>query len=270
MMVIVDGDVIVDKDERPPIPVLAVYAEVADAVANLVHSCWAREPDRRPSFASVSASLEEVWRLHGHGSPQLCRASTPMISIGSAPVMSTESSPADEQYETAPESLTTDVEEENMDSMTDVPLTSPGPAHLARSVVQVNANYYTEGVSVSTQVSSGVLESQDKDTPTPSPTKDLEVDTRNEENYRLLVGSNHAFHHSREFLSLKVYRMLNQNVLVFSDASSMVPDARRTWCGWIPFQAQGRVYHVVQCDRPSPELRGATPSLAVHVWVWQV
>lgn len=236
----IDGGVTLDKDERPPIPVLTGFAEVANAVSNLVHSCWVREPSHRPSFASVSASLEEVWRLQSHGSPQFRRASTPMINVGSA-LASTESSPADEQYETAPESMTTDVEEENMDSMTDVPLTSPGPGHL-------NGINHAEGMMVLTQVPSGVFEYQDKDTPTPSPTKDLDVDTRNEENYRLLVGSNHAFHKSRKFVSLKVYGMLNQNVLVLSDAPSMVPDARRTWCSRIHFQAQGRVYHVVQCD----------------------
>ncbi|KAH0826098.1 hypothetical protein J3R83DRAFT_5844 [Lanmaoa asiatica] len=190
-------ELVLDQDRRPPIPVLAGYAEVANAVVNLVHSCWVREPDRRPSFASVSSSLEGVWRLQGHDSPQIRHASTPLIDIGSALVMSTESSPADDQYETASESMTTDTEEENMDRMIDVPLTSPGPAigngNAAHYAVHVNVSNH---MKVLTQVSSGVLEDQDKDTPTPSPTKYLNVDARNEENYRLIVGSNHAFHNS--------------------------------------------------------------------------
>ena len=94
----VHGVVAVDKDEHPQIPVLAGYAGVANAVANLVHSCWVREPDRRPSSM-----------------------------IGSTLVTSSESSPADEQYETASESTTTNIEEENVDDMIDVPLTGPGP-----------------------------------------------------------------------------------------------------------------------------------------------
>ena len=270
MTVDVEGVVSVDEDERPPIPVLFEYNEVVNVVVNLVQSCWVREPDRRPSFARIAASLEEIWTVHGHGSPKFCRASRSSTNIGLAPVTSTESLPADEQYETASESMTTDIEEENADGMIDVPLTSPGPAlgncNVTRSVFHVNVNNHAEGVKVSTQVS-GIPgpEHQDNDTHILFPTNKLDVDTRNEENYRLVAGLNHAFHNSREFVSPKVYKMLNG---VSSNASSVVPDTRRTRGGWIPFQAQGRVYHVVQCDRPSPELRGATPSLAVHVWIW--
>ena len=270
MTVDVEGVVSVDEDERPPIPVLFEYNEVVNVVVNLVQSCWVREPDRRPSFARIAASLEEIWTVHGHGSPKFCRASRSSTNIGLAPVTSTESLPADEQYETASESMTTDIEEENVDGMIDVPLTSPGPAlgngNVTRSVFHVNVNNHAEGVKVSTQVS-GIPgpEHQDNDTHILFPTNKLYVDTRNEENYRLVAGLNHAFHNSREFVSPKVYKMLNG---VSSNASSVVPDTRRTRGGWIPFQAQGRVYYVVQCDRPSPELRGATPSLAVHVWIW--
>lgn len=183
MTVDIDHGVAVDKDERPPIPALAGYAEVVDAVANVVHSCWVREPDRRPSFASVAALLEEVWIHRGHNP-----ASTPMINTGSTSVASTESSPADEQYETATESMTSEAEEENMDGMMDVPLTSPGP-------VLGNGN---------------VLDHEDRDVLIHTPTNGLDVDTRSEETYRLLVGSNHAFHSSREFVFPEVYGMLNQ------------------------------------------------------------
>ena len=200
----VDVDGAVDKDERPPIPVLAEYAKVANAVTNLVHSCWVREPDRRPTFSTVACSLEEVLRLQEHDSPRIRRASTPAINIGSAPVASTESSPAAEQYETASESMTTEFEEESMDCMIDVQLTSPGPVlengnMVHSTMVHVNTSDHPDVVKISTQVSSGALEHQDTDTPTPSPTNTLGVDMRHEENYRLVVGSNHAFHSSREF-----------------------------------------------------------------------
>jgi hypothetical protein len=208
----VHGVVTVDKDERPPIPMLAGYDGVANAVANLVHSCWVREPDRRPSFANIAASLEKIWTAHG--SLTFCRA-LPSSIIGSTFVTSTESSPADEQYETASESMTTNIEEETVDGMVDVPLTSPGPAlaygNVTRSVFHVDVSNHTEGVKLSTQVS-GIPEHQDNNTYTPSPTNKLDVDTRHEENYRLIAGLNHAFHNSREFVSLKVYRILNQNV----------------------------------------------------------
>lgn len=210
----IHGAVAVDKDERPQIPVLAGYAGVANAVANLVHSCWVREPHRRPSFASIAALLEEVWTVHGHGSPKICRA-LPSSIIGTTLVTSSESSPADEQYETASESMTTNIEEENVDDMIDVPLTSPGPAlgndNVTRPVFHFDISNDAEGVKLSTQVS-GIPEHQGNNTHTPSPTNKLDVDTRNEENYRLIAGLNHAFHNSREFASLKVYKTLNQNV----------------------------------------------------------
>ena len=210
-MVHVDGDVAIDKDERPPIPVLTGNDEVVNAIANLVRSCWVREPDHRPSIASIAASLEEVWALHGHGNPQICRASPSSINIRSALVASTQSSPRDEQYETASESMTTDVEDGSLDGMADVPLTSPGPAlgndNVTRSVFHLSAsNNHTEGVKLSTKVStqvSGIPEYQENDTSTPTNKLDSDVDTRNEENYRLIAGLNHAFHNSREFVSRK-------------------------------------------------------------------
>lgn len=197
----VDGDA-VDKNERPPIPALAWPTGVATAVANLVHSCWVREPDCRPTFSSVVFSLEEVRRLQGHHNPQICRTSTPVINIRSAPVASTESSPADEHYETASESMTTEVEEEIVGCMVDVPLTSPVPilgnGDMVRSMVHVDTSAHTKVLKILTQVSSGVLECQDTDTPTPSPTNMLGVNTRHEVNYRLIIRSNHAFHSSCE------------------------------------------------------------------------
>lgn len=189
----------VDKDERPPIPSFDSCVDVANAVANLVQSCWVRQPDHRPSFSNVTASLEEIWKLHGHGSPQI-RHATPLRHVGLTPVTSTESSPADEQYETASESMRTEVEE-LADGMIDISLTSPGPAsERGRSMCHVNAINHAEIVKVSTQVTSGILGHQD-DTPTPSPTSKWNTDMRNEENYRLIAGSNHAFHNSREFVS---------------------------------------------------------------------
>ncbi|KAI9457372.1 hypothetical protein HD554DRAFT_2225096 [Boletus coccyginus] len=199
-------ELVLDKDERPPIPVLTGNDEVVNAVANLVHSCWVREPDHRPSIASITASLEEVWTLHGHGNPQICRASPSSINIGSALVTSTQSSPADEQYETASESMTTDVEDESVDGMTDVSLTSPaalGSGNVTRSAFHLNASNHTEDVKLSVKVLtqvSGIPEHQENNTPTPTPTPtntlDSDVDTRNEENYRQIAGLNHAFHSS--------------------------------------------------------------------------
>ncbi|KAF8547149.1 hypothetical protein OG21DRAFT_959723 [Imleria badia] len=190
-------ELVMDKDERPPIPVFAGYGDVASAVANLVQSCWVREPDRRPSFASIVASLEHVWTLHGHGSPQIRHTPPRMNNNGPAPVTSTQSSPADEQYETASESMTTEVEEETVDGMMDVSLTSPAPTlGNGGSVFHVNTNNHVEVVKVSTQLTLGTSEYQDNDMPTLSPTSKLNVDTKNEENYRLIAGSNHAFHNS--------------------------------------------------------------------------
>lgn len=196
-----DCGVDVDKNERPPIPMLAEYDDVANAVANLVRSCWVRDADRRPLFSSIAASLEEVWTLHVHGSPQICNSSLSSINIGSAPVTSTDSSPADEHYETASESMRTEVEEESMNCMMDVSLTSPVPTlGNGRSVLHVDASTHTEVVKVLTKVTSGTFEDQDNNTTTPSPTNKLDVDARNEENYRLIAGSNHAFHNSCEFV----------------------------------------------------------------------
>lgn len=201
MTIDADDGVVVDKNERPPIPALAGHAEVTTAVTNLVHSCWVRESDRRPSFASIASSLEEIWKLQDNRNLRIRRASTPVIDIGLTPAASTESSPADEHYETASESMTTEIGEENIECMMDIPLTSPVPVlgngDVVRSEVHIDMNDHTEVVKILTQVS---LERPTTDTTTLSSTNTLDIDTRHEENYRLIVGSNHVFHSSCEFL----------------------------------------------------------------------
>ncbi|KAF8415820.1 hypothetical protein L210DRAFT_2608514 [Boletus edulis BED1] len=186
---------VIDKDERPPVLVPAGCGNTASAVTNLVESCWVREPELRPTFASIAASLEEVWSLHGHGSPKILRASPSFNSAVPVPMSSTESSPTDEQYETASESMRTEVEEETVDGMIDVSLTSPAPALENGSMFHVKASNHTKVVRISTQVRSGVLEYPD-DTPTPSPTNKSDMNAKNEKNYRLVAGLNHTFHKS--------------------------------------------------------------------------
>ena len=103
--------------------------------------------------------------------------------------------------------MMTEVEEETWDGMMDVSLTSPAPAlGNGGSVFHVNASNHAEVARVSMQVTSGVPKHQDNNMPILSPTSKLDVDARNEGNYRLIVGSNHAFHNSREFVSLKYTR----------------------------------------------------------------
>ncbi|KAF8121091.1 hypothetical protein EV363DRAFT_1187342 [Boletus edulis] len=186
---------VIDKDERPPVLVPAGCGNTASAVTNLVESCWVREPELRPTFASIAASLEEVWSLHSHGSPKILRASPSFNSAVPVLMSSTESSPTDEQYETASESMRTEVEEETVDGMIDVSLTSPAPALENGSMFHVKASNHTKVVRISTQVRSGVLEYPD-DTPTPSPTNKSDMNAKNEKNYRLVAGLNHTFHKS--------------------------------------------------------------------------
>ncbi|KAG9310779.1 hypothetical protein JVU11DRAFT_8628 [Chiua virens] len=194
-------ELVLDKDERPPIPVLAGNAEVTNIITNLVHSCWGREPDRRPSFATIVSLLKDVCMLQDHHSSRFWKVSTPppMNTRSTLFTTPTESSPADELYETAPESMTTEAEEGSMDSMMDVSLTSPIPTlhngEVVRSLVQVTTSASAVDIKVPQQAFC-VPELQDRDTPTTFLPTALVVDMRNEENYRSIVGSNHVFHSS--------------------------------------------------------------------------
>ncbi|KAF9218643.1 kinase-like protein [Gyrodon lividus] len=65
-----DSDVamrVISMDERPLIPSESRYT---DAVTDLVHKCWARNPDSRPSFSYVAA-----WLKHRRRDYQGCDAS---------------------------------------------------------------------------------------------------------------------------------------------------------------------------------------------------
>ena len=198
MTIDADGGSAIDEDERPTIPAPAGCAATTRAVTSLIQSCWVRDPNHRPPFASVASSLEEIRRLCEHGNSPVRLPSTPVANIRPAPVTPTESSPGEEQYETASESMMTEVEEELVDCMIDVPLTTPiavlGNAEVVRSVTHIDTSDNAEIVKKFGGKPSSSLERRDI-----TLTDRLDVNMEYEVNYRLIMGSHHSFHSSREF-----------------------------------------------------------------------
>ncbi|KIK81138.1 hypothetical protein PAXRUDRAFT_156824 [Paxillus rubicundulus Ve08.2h10] len=127
---------VLDKDQRPPLPKLGRYINIANASASLIQSCWDREPDSRPSFVHIAASLAELRRREGHGGDELpfplsldevsddnhqrVRSPdmhpTPLSFIDmeswSLELPPSSESPPDEHYETASENTPVDMEKE--------------------------------------------------------------------------------------------------------------------------------------------------------------
>ncbi|KAF8838960.1 hypothetical protein BDN67DRAFT_932949 [Paxillus ammoniavirescens] len=133
------ASLVLDKDQRPPLPKLGQYTNIANTSASLIQSCWDRDPDTRPSFVYIAASLAELRRREGHGgdespfplsldevsdgiharhkrvhSAEMRCTSLSFINMESSSLefSSSSESPADEHYETASENTPVDMEEE--------------------------------------------------------------------------------------------------------------------------------------------------------------
>ncbi|KIJ12984.1 hypothetical protein PAXINDRAFT_100924 [Paxillus involutus ATCC 200175] len=158
------ASLVLDNDQRPPLPKLGQYT---NASASLIQSCWDRDPDTRPSFVHIAASLAELRRREGHGgdespfplsldegsdgiharhkrvrSPEMRPTSLSFINMESSSLefSSSSESPADEYYETASENTPVDMEEETfaMPGSLDMPPTGSrrvashtGPGHVS-------------------------------------------------------------------------------------------------------------------------------------------
>jgi serine/threonine protein kinase len=159
------ASLVLDRDQRPPLPKLGQHANVATMVEALVHSCWARNHDSRPPFVHIVASLAELRRRQGQGgdesplplsiddfsdatyrhrkrvpSPDMHPMSLPFINAGSSSLdvsSSSESPAADEYYETTEEITPIDVEEETSAMQGSPDILLQGSRRLLHSVAGV-------------------------------------------------------------------------------------------------------------------------------------
>ncbi|KAF9218645.1 hypothetical protein BS17DRAFT_720020, partial [Gyrodon lividus] len=199
------ASLVMDKDQRPPLPRPGSYTKIADAVVDLVQSCWNRNPDSRPSFAHIAASLSKFRRRDGQGggesplppsidnpsdgtyphhkrvlSPDMRPTSLPFIKMSSSSigVYSSSESSADEYYETASETTRVDMEEETFampGSLEMPPPSSRRPASQVDGTADLRANTCSDS---------------------PLPVHERQVEARNERRYRILMKRTHAFHKS--------------------------------------------------------------------------
>ncbi|KAF9233130.1 hypothetical protein BU15DRAFT_80438 [Melanogaster broomeanus] len=224
------ASLVLDKDQRPPLPKLGRHANVANMVEALIHSCWARNPDSRPSFAHIAASLSELRSRQGQGgdesplplslddfsdathirrnrvrSPDMHPMSDSLASIDSGSsslaldVRSSSESSADEYYETADDTTPIDVEDETFavpGSWDESPQVLP---HCLPTGMRVWVKYQAQNSSSLARSSphgsaNALREIEYIDSPPPA--QERQVAARNERRYRMLMQRTHAFHKS--------------------------------------------------------------------------